>query len=318
MKIIKLDQRTSEWGDWRKLGIGASETAQVLNKSPFGSSQNLWELKTDRRPAIKMNPAMLKGQQDEPAALEAYEELTGQVMSPQCAEHDTYSFIRASYDGITSDGKKAVEIKCPGVKTHQMAIDGNIPEYYLIQMHQQMLVADIQEIDFFSYYKEWPDVTKRGILITVQRSEILINEIIAACTEFWDHVQNDVPMYVEGWDHAAAYWLAIQEEISGLGELEANAKEALLLLANGQNMQGAGVSLTYSTRTGGIDYKAACADKGISDDDLEKFRKADSSSVTVRKLKHSPIIDDEKPALPASSILTKVDVTTQEEAAWNW
>lgn len=312
MKIIKLDQRSNEWLEWRKGGIGASETAQILGKSPFGSAQKLWEVKTGRRAPDKMNPAMLKGQLDEPAALAAYEELTGELMVSDCAEHDTHSFIRASFDGIRVDGTKALEIKCPGVKTHQMAINGVIPEYYLIQMHQQMLVADLQEIDYFSYFKEWPEDSKRGVLITVKRSELLINEIITATADFWEHIQNDTPMYVEGWEHAAAYWLAIQDEVDYLKELEANAKEALLMLAEGHNMQGSGVSLTIAERKGSIDYKTACTDKGLSDEDLISYRKDGSMTTTIRRLKHSPVVE-------VAPVAITISVVDQETAgAWSW
>jgi len=319
MKVITLDQRSQAWLDWRDGGVGASESAMIQNISPFGSGQKLWEQKTKRRPRDKLNPAMLKGQLDEPLALAAYEELTGEIMIPLCAEHDQYPFIRASFDGIRPDHTKILEIKCPSLRIHEAALSGIIQPYYITQMHQQMLVANLDEVDFFSFYKEHPDPTKRCALINVKRSDIMIQELIADVSLFWEHVVNDNPLYEEGWEAAAAYWLSIRFEMDYLEEQEKSAKEALLLLAGGKDMQGAGVSVSYSTRKGGVDYKAACVDKGMSDAELEVFRKPDSPSVSVRKLAHNPVLAEGKPVVTAvSSTTILADANAKSESTWAW
>lgn len=319
MKIITLDQRSPDWLTWRDGGIGASETAMIQGISPFGSGQKLWEQKTKRRPRDKLNPAMLKGQLDEPFALSAYEELTGEIMIPLCAEHDTLPFIRASFDGIRPDHTKILEIKCPSLRVHEAALNGTIQPYYLTQMHQQMLVAGLDEVDYFSYYKEHPDPAKRGILINVKRSDILTQEIINDTTVFWEHVTNDKPLYEEGWEQAAAYWLSIKYEMDYLADEEEKAKQALFLLAGGKDMQGAGVSVTYSTKKGSIDYKAACTDKGLTEAELETFRKPDAPSVSIRKIKQNPVTEEERTVVTAAASTTiLVNTEAQSESTWSW
>lgn len=65
------------------------------------------------------------------------------VMEFGLMQHDKYSFIGASPDGITNDGIM-VEIKCPTSRR----ITGEVPKYYWTQIQTQLECCDLDECDF--------------------------------------------------------------------------------------------------------------------------------------------------------------------------
>lgn len=129
---------------------------------------------------------MRRGTQMEEQARNAYEVHRGFLVSPMVAEHDDYAFISASFDGISVDCKKLVEIKC-GKASHKLAQHGEIPIYYYAQVQQQIFVADIGCADYWSF-----DGTE-GILIPVVRDNQFITTLLEKLIEFWDCVQTNTP-----------------------------------------------------------------------------------------------------------------------------
>lgn len=182
MKIIPLIQGTKEWLMFREKHVGASDSSSIMGCNPFKSIKQLWQEKTLGWEE-NINENMKRGQDLEPFARRAYQYLTGLLVEPVVAEHDTYSFLSASFDGITQDFKKAVEIKC-GKKSHIQAKKGEIAPYYLCQIYHQMMIADLPEIHYFSYDGE------NNVLITVSRDNKLIEEMLEKEIAFWDCVVN--------------------------------------------------------------------------------------------------------------------------------
>src|SRR5437016_1950447 len=107
--ILKLVQGTPDWHTHRASHRNASETPAVLGVSPWVTPYQLWLERTGRTKS-EVNAAMMHGTQLEPAAREAYERLTGNVIQPLVMVEGEYS---ASLDGITLDGGLILEIKCP-------------------------------------------------------------------------------------------------------------------------------------------------------------------------------------------------------------
>jgi putative phage-type endonuclease len=79
--ILKLVQGTPEWLDHRRKYRNASETPAVMGVSPWQTPYGLWLERTGRA-QTKVNAAMTRGAELEPAARAAYEKLTGNVMEP--------------------------------------------------------------------------------------------------------------------------------------------------------------------------------------------------------------------------------------------
>jgi len=181
MKIIDVVQGTRDWHLFRKNHVGASDAPVILGINPWRTKKQLWEEKVlgwDQ----ETNLNMIRGQMMEKEALNRYQILKGLEMSPLVVEQGTiYPYISASFDGITIDRKTVVEIKC-GKSSHRLAQLGKIPPYYIAQMQQQMFVAGIDQVDYFSFDG------KEEILMTVKRDENFINNLIEEITDFWHSV----------------------------------------------------------------------------------------------------------------------------------
>jgi len=105
-----------------------------------------------------VNPAMQWGIEWESACKEAYEEHTGNIITP-CgfALHDEIEYFGASPDGlINHDG--AIECKCPTTTTHiKYLIEAVVPEQYKPQMLSQLAVTGRKWCDFASYDPRMPE-----------------------------------------------------------------------------------------------------------------------------------------------------------------
>lgn len=186
MKIIEgMQQGTEEWLKFRQYHVGASDAGTIMNLNPFTSRLNLWEEKTlgwER----KINDNMKRGHKMEVPARAEYQLLKGEFFYPMVAESSHLPWMSASFDGMTKDLAKAVEIKC-GRSSHKLAMGGMIPPYYFAQLQHQMYVAELDCIDYYSFNG------KNGILITVGADEDFMMEMLDKENEFWYCVTSFTP-----------------------------------------------------------------------------------------------------------------------------
>lgn len=280
MKVFTFDQRSQEWHDWRESGIGASEIAAVMEDSPWMYSQDLWETKKGIRPRIAMNFAMQIGVDDEPLALAHYENLTGNIMTPLCASHDTYHYLLASFDGISPDHKLHVEIKCPGIKSHELALQGYVPKHYMWQIQQQLLVCGNDRAHFFSFVKNYPDKDKRGALIEVVADLEMQNQIITEGEEFWKHIVTNTPMYTEEFEIGAKEWLIAEEEVARAEALLQVRREQLIAIAKGKTIKGAGVKVGLTVYKPTIRWDEYYSQQVVSQPSLKQYEVVSFDSQT--------------------------------------
>lgn len=135
-----------------------------------------------------MNDNMREGQINEKLAREAYQLVKGLLVEPAVAEYDSLPFIAASFDGINFEKKQLVEIKC-GRSAFRQAKRGGIPCYYTAQMMQQMVVADVESMDYFCFD---PD-THEHVLIPVEIDHDFVKRLLDMSVHFWQHVQDFLP-----------------------------------------------------------------------------------------------------------------------------
>jgi putative phage-type endonuclease len=185
MKIIELTQGTSEWHQFRAKHLGASDAAVILGLSPWRKPKQLWEEKVLgwEQP---VNAHMKRGQDMELQAREAYQVEKGILVNPMVGEHDLFPFLSASFDGLSVDLKIGVEIKC-GRASHKLAQEGTLPSYYYAQLQHQMYIADLQEIDYYSFDGQ------RGILFTVAFDSEFVTQMVDKELAFWDSMVNLTP-----------------------------------------------------------------------------------------------------------------------------
>jgi putative phage-type endonuclease len=189
---IDLEQNTEPWLQWRKTGIGGSESGSVMGVNPYCDAYELWQRKLGLLPEVQVNDAMQRGHDLEPVARQIFEIETGIKMPPACYEQlGTYSFLHASLDGISIDERLILEIKCPGLKTHSEALSGKIRPYYYSQI-QHNLVTTGAELCYYFSYTDVDDVEPWKI-IEVTRDEEYIARLIEREKRFWNCVLTETP-----------------------------------------------------------------------------------------------------------------------------
>lgn len=149
LETPQVEQRTPEWYSMRKDRLTASDTAQALGKSKYGSVNQLVEKKAfpDKFPfgnAMQV-PALRHGVIYESMALRCYRQQNDNIKVHEFGmiAHPSLSCYGASPDGISELGIM-IEIKCP----LKRIIDGIIPDNYWYQMQGQMAVCDLKECDY--------------------------------------------------------------------------------------------------------------------------------------------------------------------------
>jgi putative phage-type endonuclease len=299
---------TSQWHAWRLAGIGGSDAgiiageAGLMRKAAWMKTvEYLWQVKTGRRSAeFFNNAAMQRGTDGEAPARAAYEQATGNAVSPVFGEMDAHRFIRSSFDGMSFCGKLICEIKCPSDAVHQMAKNKEVVEYYVPQLAHQALTAwghpdewSDEVFEFVSYVPETGDLAivdkvKNGdgfIVPLLHSLRPMAAKLLDLEIEFWSTVEAGILPCGEEWALASAHYLSVDARLSDVkDELEEARGVLISLLGKKQKMSGAGISIARQDKVGSVDYKKLLIANGLSDVDVEPYRKPPSTSIVVRKL----------------------------------
>lgn len=187
-----MQQGTNEWKEWKLLGIGASEIASVIGINPHQTSYEVWLVKTGRSKGFEGNSATQRGHELESRARARYELFHLEDMPPATIVHPKFDIVRVSLDGRSLDGKKVLEIKCPGEKNHQIAVGGKVPEHYVPQVQYQMAATGADECDFFSYFESKAGPTHA--LVNVKANTEYQGYLVNKALEFWENfVVKNIP-----------------------------------------------------------------------------------------------------------------------------
>jgi putative phage-type endonuclease len=183
-KFIELEQDTAQWLEWRKSGITATDAAIIMGHNPYEDIDNLFLVKSGLKKAeFKMNEAIQRGKDLEPVVRAKVNNHFQENFNPACVQNLKYDYMIASLDGISSDGKWLLEIKCPsGFGTHKKNID-NIPPYYATQVQYQLLCTGAECALFTSYFNG--DMKFSYIYADTNLQKDLIKNV----TRFWLEVK---------------------------------------------------------------------------------------------------------------------------------
>ncbi|SCA63073.1 hypothetical protein SCG7086_AI_00180 [Chlamydiales bacterium SCGC AG-110-P3] len=267
--MMELQQNTDEWLEFRRKKIGSSDAPIIMGKSPWKTPHQLWEEKTGvgTKDVSYESKAMQRGKFLEPEARKKFEEETGLVVWPDVLIHPEHDFMIASLDGITMDGKTAVEIKCPGAKTHQMAVDGEVPEHYRIQMQHQMMVVGVETMYYFSF-----DGTQ-GVILEIRRDQEMIDSLVTCETAFYKCMTEfnspSPPREDIEWQQRANHWREIQLQKKRVTDEEKLCRQNLIQLAKGKSSYGSGLRVTKVLGKGRVIYDNVPELKSV---DLEQYR----------------------------------------------
>ncbi|AWM38188.1 YqaJ-like viral recombinase domain protein [Gemmata obscuriglobus] len=160
MKRLNLSQGSAEWLAWRREGLGGSDIAAILGISPYedATREAVFNAKVHgiERP---QNGAMYRGTVLEPHARAAYMDRCRCNAPPVCVERPDLPWARVSLDGLCGNGARIpsqleewiLELKCPGWETHDLALNGIVPEHFEVQCQWQMFVCGLARCDFASF-----------------------------------------------------------------------------------------------------------------------------------------------------------------------
>lgn len=277
MKIVDLEQGSTEWLYWRKKGIGASESPIILGLSPYTTQLELYREKKGITRS-EGNWATARGHLMEPTARLAYENHTGIRVRPITVEHDDISYLRASLDGWSDKHQMLVELKYPGKKDWELAEKGELPDHYYYQVQHQMLVTGTAKAHYFAFNGEY------GRLIVVEENLEAQAEIVAACREFKRRLEeNDMPPLTDRDTKIMQITSDMAMKLNMHARLKASIKldqkclksleEQIAAWADHPRCQFGDLHVTKFTRRGAVDLAAV---KKNLDVDLEKYRKKDT------------------------------------------
>jgi putative phage-type endonuclease len=281
-----LIQGSKEWLDMRKNCIGASDVPAILNISPWTTPYQLWTYKMGLAEP-EMNSAMARGVAMEEEARQAFNIAHNVTVTPKVYFDDVYPWMMASLDGVSEDKKIVVEIKCPGIADHVIAVEGRIPDKYYPQLQHQLYVSGLRKMYYFSYRSPLDHK-----VIEVERDDEYIEKMLEKEKEFYrcmtefdppplcdkDYIKRDDDYWAS---FAEDYKKAKQKRLEGEEE-EKYYRHLLITCSGGKNCIGAGLQFTKYHRKGVIEYSKIPELEKV---DLEQYRKPAVESYRITEVK---------------------------------
>lgn len=294
MIYIDLEIGSQEWLDYRKKGIGASESSSILSMNPWSDSLDLWEQKVlDKK--VFLNSKMKRGQDREEEARVWFEKKMGVVIMPKMIQHPNHSWKYATLDGIDLDEQIIVEIKWANDKVHSQAKAGIVADYYYPQVQSQIACSGLDSAFFLSCQDN--DGIVDFQVVEVDRDQSFINWMIEKEEFFYkEHLLPKVapmgrvkktkiqvsenPVFDEMCRKRAEILLTIKQL-----QKEADMfQDGILDLALQSQYATKSFELCKIAKKGAIEYKDIPELKGV---DLEPYRKSDVEYIRITEVKNS-------------------------------
>lgn len=278
MRKVNFDQGSKEWLEWRKSLLTATDAAMLLGKSPYVTPYQGWQRKKGLIPEQVSNPAMERGQRDEPIARDLFIKEYGINMTPCCIESEEYNFIGASLDGLSECGEYILEVKS------QKPVE-KIPEMHMMQMQHQMISTD-KKVKKAFYVSHW---NGENTTFEVYPDLDWQKEYLPKAKEFWESIvfceppkmtdkdyknMNDNPMFVG----CKNEYRQVCETIDELEKKKSLLKDEMILICGEQSSFAEGIKLIKKITRGRIEYDKVEELKSIN---LEKYRRGPTTSWCV-------------------------------------
>lgn len=298
-KRVNLVQRSPEWLEWRRKYIMASDAPVIMGVSPY--KKTLYDLALEKRGEGKKEksptPSMKKGIEMEEAILKKFEEYLNHAadiwesslfqFSPEVIESTDPKFegLGASLDGLSQDGKIAVEIKVANSQNHEIASQGKIPEGFYPQLQHQLAVLGHASMFYASYF-----IATRSLhIVKVERDDLYIERLLEKITQFRalladPSLLDEAPPLPEGLTEAHLYedislYHSLESQIRELEKVKGQVKEKILGALQFQPFSGARCAVKKKTQPGRIRYSAISSLKELAVD-WDAYRGAPITSWT--------------------------------------
>lgn len=257
--MFQLTQNTDDWLQFRKSKIGASDAPIIMGDSPWSTPHQLWQQKLGLIEPKKKNIAMQWGIDNEQHARSLFRAHTDIEVLPTVLIHPGIYWMMASMDGVSEDRRIGVEIKCPGAADHESAKKHIVPTKYYAQLQHQHAVGCFDQLFYASLGRD-----NSFVLFEVPRDDKYIAKLIEREGEFYDCICNfESPDFHGGnfdirfdddFKEAAQSWIDIKEKIKDLEDKEAEIRESILAMSNGNPAKGHGIKVSSFVRKGSVDF----------------------------------------------------------------
>ncbi len=193
-----------EWLEWRKKGIGGSDASVVCGVNKYKSPVELWMEKTGQSSPEEAGEAAYWGTQLESLVRMEFTKRTGieVVAVNKILQSKEYPFQLANLDGVCKHpdlGTVVFEAKTASAYKADEWED-NVPEEYVLQVQHYLSVTD--------YIGAYIAVLIGGNTFKytfIERDEELISKLIQWESDFWEHVQSDIPPALDGSEASANF-----------------------------------------------------------------------------------------------------------------
>ena len=279
MKIVTIEQGSTDWLALRRSKITATDCAAILGKSKYKSPHMVWMDKMGKSKTFD-NEAMQRGRQLEPEARAYFNQKLGFNCQPIVALSDENPWQMASLDGWDAEKKVILEIKCPGESVFRDAQAGIFQEEYVLQCLHQLAVCDEARASWLCYYFKGSGIVE-SVEVGIASLGDEITQLIEKEAVFYKsyvlqfiepplgsldyRARND-----EEWEYLCQRWKEVKLKLEVWEKEEKSVREELIALAENQSCRGAGVQLTKYSRQGNVEYAKIPELKGV---DLSAYRK---------------------------------------------
>jgi putative phage-type endonuclease len=287
---INIQQRTTEWHQFRKGKIGSSDAATIMGTNRFETPKELWERMKGLRPSKQVTEAMQRGIDLEDDARRWTNKHLGRCFEPSMHEMDKYPHLIASLDG---EDEAVLEIKVSD-KAVALARDGKyFPSHYTQIQHQLMVTG--HSMAYLCCYDGM-----EGNILRIDRNENYMNQLIDKELEFLECLKSDIPppsqekeyrgisvdkIYadlIEEWNNTSSLLKKCESREKEIRKLliDLSGDENSILKYGSQPL----LKLTKIQKEGNVDWKALCQTYGIEDLEVEKFRKQHTQYYQLKQM----------------------------------
>ncbi len=272
----------AEWAEWRKKGVGASDSPIIMGVSDFKTPLMLYEEKLGIASHEKDNTYITdKGNREEPRARAMYELQRGVDAPPKLVTHAEHLWLRASLDGLASDRFAEFKFVGKGEKWEQ-AKAGIVAPCYVPQVQHQCFVTGLPG-DYVCWNGE-----EIAIVEVLPDMDYLANEWFPKVQAFWfNHVLKTVPPPESDKDYKLIRDKDVQELLlryqgmkknyDEIGDVLDLLKTDIFAKIEHRRFKWKDIKIVPKTRAGNIDYKKLLGTHlpQLPKEEIEKFRGKD-------------------------------------------
>lgn len=252
-----------EWLDWRRLGIGASDVANVVGLGRFGTPFTVWANKVGLLPDFEGTKKMRAGKHAERMIAPFFKEETGNTIKGQQARltFDDNHTHRATTDGSVYRGRTFLGGAEMKLDTESWSW-AKIPLYYQCQGLWQMHCAGWDHVDFAVLHRGW-DLR----VYPLERDDAAIAALVERVDQFWaDHVMTAKPPPVDDSERTAKALFAVYphgEGAIGVDDMRDAVAELVSVKAEAKSVKARKVELENQLKA-----RLADAEMGLIDGQL--------------------------------------------------